>query len=261
MCKTIFWMSALFAAVSYPALADQWSKSFQAGAKPELHVTTNDGNVTVRAAAVNTIEARVVTAGWKIGPGDVRITESQTADRVELEVKVPPVHFNLGDRWVKIELDVPAATTADIHTGDGNIRSDGLRGNTRLVTHDGNIEGGGFDGALEASSGDGNIHVRGRFDAVNIRSGDGNIEAEVQTGSRMSGGWSVHSGDGHVTLRLPEGFAANVDAHTGDGRITVDLPLTTTGGIRENTVSGKLNGGGQTLTIHTGDGSIHLARL
>ena len=134
MCKPIFWMSALLAAVSYPALADQWSKSFKAGAKPELHVTTNDGNVTVRASAVNTIEARVLTAGWKIGPGDVRIAESQTGDRVELEVKVPSLHFNLGDRWVKIELDVPTATTADIHTGDGNIRSNGLRQSLQLLS-------------------------------------------------------------------------------------------------------------------------------
>lgn len=77
----------------------------------------------------------------------------------------------------------------------------------------------------------------------------------------MTGSWTVHSGDGGVTLRLPDGFAANIDAHTGDGRITVDLPLTTNGGIQEHSVSGKLNGGGSLLTIHTGDGSIHLARL
>jgi hypothetical protein len=261
MRKPILWSAALCAAACYPALADEWSKTFKAGAKPELHVTTNDGNVTVRAASVTNIEARVLTSGWKIGPGDVRITEQQSGDRVELDVKVPAMHFNLGNRWVKIELEVPAATAADIHTSDGNIRSDGLRGGTRLVTHDGNIEGESFDGTLEASSGDGNIRVRGRFDALNLRSGDGNIDAEVRPGSRMAGAWTLHSGDGRVSLRLPESFAADLEAHTGDGHITVDLPLTTSGGIRENTVSGKLSGGGPTLTIHTGDGSIHVAGL
>lgn len=52
-----------------------------------------------------------------------------------------------------------------------------------------------------------------------------------------------------------------MDAHTGDGKITVDLPLATSSGIQGPPVSGKLNGGGPTLTIHTGDGSNHLARM
>lgn len=261
MFKIVFWISSLGAVAAFPALADQWSKTFSVGAAPELRIETSDANVTLRTANVKTIEARVYTSGWRIGPGDVHVTDHQAGDRVEIEVKVPTVHFNLGNRWVKIEVQVPDATKADVHTGDGNIRADGLHGQTRLVTHDGNIDGEGFNGALEASSGDGNIRVRGKFSGLNLRSGDGNIDAEVAAGSHMASGWTIHTGDGGVTLRLPDGFSANLDAHTGDGRITVDLPLATDGGIREDSVSGKLNGGGATLTVRTGDGSVHLARL
>jgi hypothetical protein len=261
MFKSTFCIFILYAAASHAALADQWTKSFSVGSKPELRVDTSDGDVTLRTGSGPTIEARVETAGWRIGPGQVTVTGHQSGDRVEIEVKIPPLHFNFGGHWVRIELQIPREARADIHTGDGNIRADGLRGNTRLATQDGNIEGEGFDGALDASSGDGNIRVRGRFDGLSIRSGDGHIDADVQPGSRMAGTWTVHSGDGGVTLRLPDGFAADIDAHSGDGRITVDLPLTTSGGRQEHWVSGKLNGGGSMLTIHTGDGSIHLARL
>jgi DUF4097 and DUF4098 domain-containing protein YvlB len=261
MRKPIFVATIFCAAAWHSALAEEWTKSFSAGTAPELRVETNDANVTVRAGSTTTIEARVVTSGRRIGPGEVRVTEHQTGNRVELDVKVPPTHFNLGNTWVKIELQVPRETKADIHTSDGNIGANDLRGNTKLVTHDGNIECEGFDGALEANTGDGNIRARGKFNGLNLRSGDGNIDAEVRPGSRMATSWSVHSGDGQVTLRLPEGFAADVDAHTGDGRITVDLPLTTTAGVQSDTISGKLNGGGRILTIRTGDGSIHLARL
>jgi hypothetical protein len=261
MSKTILWAFVLCAVAAFPALADQWSKSFSVGAAPELRIETGDGNVTLRAANVKTIEARVYTSGWRIGPGDVHVFDHQVGDRVEIEVKVPSLHFSWGNRWVKIEVQIPPATKVDVHTGDGNVRADGLRGPARLVTHDGNIDGDGFDDALEASSGDGNIHVRGKFSGLNLTSGDGNIDAQVAPGSHMATGWTVHTGDGGVTLRLPEGFAATVDAHTGDGRITVDLPLTTEGGIHEDSVSGKLNGGGQVLTVRTGDGSVHLARL
>jgi DUF4097 and DUF4098 domain-containing protein YvlB len=261
MYKTISLVFALFVAMALPVRADQWSKSFHVGAAPELRIETSDANVTLRAANVSTIEARVSTSGWRIGPGDVHVNDHQTGDRVEIEVKVPTIHFSWGNRWIKIEVTVPNTTKADVHTGDGNIRADGLRGVTRLVTHDGNIDGDGFDGALEATSGDGNIRVHGKFSGLNLRSGDGNIDAEVAPGSHMAASWTVHTGDGGVTLRLPDGFAANLDAHTGDGRITVDLPLTTEGGIHDNQISGKLNGGGNTLTVHTGDGSVHLTRL
>ena len=137
MSKTIFWASALCTVAAFPALGDQWNKTFSVGAAPELRIETSDANVTLRASNVKTIEARVYTSGWKIGPLDVRVTDHQTGDLVEIEVKIPPVHFNLGNRWVKIEVQVPSATKADVHTGDGNIRADDLRGQTRLVTHDG----------------------------------------------------------------------------------------------------------------------------
>ena len=42
MFKTIFWASALYAAAVFPALADQWSKSFSVGAAPELRIETSE---------------------------------------------------------------------------------------------------------------------------------------------------------------------------------------------------------------------------
>jgi len=261
MTRTISCALAFCTALSFPLLADEWKKSFPVGATPELRIETSDADVILRAGSSSTIQARVYTSGWRIGPGDVHVFDHQTGDRVEIEVKVPALHFNLGNRWVKIEVELPSATRTDIHTGDGNIRADGLRAPSRLASHDGNIDGDGFEGTLDASSGDGNIHVRGKFNNLALRSGDGNVEVEVERGSRMAGPWTVHTGDGNVTLRLPEDLATDLDAHTGDGHISVDLPLTAPAGMHENEVVGKLNGGGATLTVRTGDGSVHLARL
>jgi Putative adhesin len=261
MLKSICYALAVTAVASPLAFADQWSKSFHVGAAPELRVDTTDANVTLRTGGGTSVEAYVYTSGWRIGPGDVQVIDHQSGDRVEIEVKVPRMHFSFGNRSIKIEVQIPAATKVDVHTGDGNIRADGLRAPAKLVTHDGNIDGEGFDGTLEASSGDGNIHVRGRFNALSLRSGDGNIVAEVSPGSHMSTSWSVHTGDGGVTLRLPNDFSADLDAHTGDGHITVDLPLSTSGGLHEDSVTGKLNGGGPMLTVRTGDGSVRLERL
>ena len=52
-----------------------------------------------------------------------------------------------------------------------------------------------------------------------------------------------------------------LDAHTGDGNITLDIPIKVSGSLSHSSVHGKLNDGGPTLSISSGDGSIHLAKL
>jgi hypothetical protein len=69
----------------------------------------------------------------------------------------------------------------------------------------------------------------------------------------------VHMG-GHVEVEIHMPSAGDVNLHSGDGHIDVDMPITTEGRIRQNEIHGKLNGGGNPLVIHTGDGSIRLAK-
>ncbi len=241
--------------------ADEWTKKFTVSGKPDVKVETDDGDVTVRAGEAKVIEARVETVGWRISPDEVRVTDRQSGDRVELEVRLPRHHGGFGHRSIKIDLTVPLELNADFRTGDGNVSLQGVRGETRVTTGDGNVEAQGLDGIFEASTGDGNVRVSGRFDRLSIKSGDGRIAAEINSGSKMASDWSVRSGDGDVELRLPEGFAADVDLHTGDGHIDVDVPITASGAIGSSEIRGKMNGGGLTLRVHTGDGSIRVGRL
>ena len=116
------------------------------------------------------------------------------------------------------------------------------------------------DGNVRAHTGDGSMRVVGRFDAVDLTSGDGRVSLTVREGSRVQRAWDVRTSDGSVNVEIPANLSADLDLHTGDGHIDLDMPVTTEGKIRTNEVRGKLNGGGSLLTIHTGDGSIHLRR-
>ncbi|PYX83857.1 MAG: hypothetical protein DMG70_08745 [Acidobacteria bacterium] len=87
------------------------------------------------------------------------------------------------------------------------------------------------------------------------------MEATVLPGSLVSQSWILHTGDGSVTLHLPDTLAADVELHRGDGHITLDMPVTVCGRLGSKNIQGKLNGGGNLLTVHTGDGSIHLVHL
>jgi len=268
-------------AAAAPGRADEWSRQYPLKGRPELHVTTDDGSVRIEAGDRPQIEARVETTGWAIAPDGVTVTESQTGDRVDIEVRLPHRHwgFSIGHRSVKVTLRVPRAADLEVRTGDGSIEvapvsgrirlstgdgsitADGLQGEVRLHTGDGSIRATGLDGRLEADTGDGHMDVQGRFDLVDLRTGDGGIEAKVERGSKVAGAWSLRSGDGGITLRLPDDLSADLDAHTGDGSIDLDLQVTVSGTISSSTVRGKLGAGGPPLKVQTGDGSIHLRRL
>jgi DUF4097 and DUF4098 domain-containing protein YvlB len=245
------------------ASADDWSKKYSIAGHADLRVDANDGSVQIRTWDRKEIEAKVTTLGWRIGPSEVRIVERQVGDRVELEVRIPhrPMVVLFNRRQIRVEIQVPRELRSEIHTGDGAITIDGVHGETHLSTGDGHIDADGLDGSLDANTGDGKIRVRGRFDLLNLHTGDGSIEAEVASGSRMNSSWTIRTGDGHVTVRLPQSFSADLDVHTGDGHIQSDLPVTISGVHRDHDVRGKLNAGGPLFTVRTNDGSIRLERI
>jgi DUF4097 and DUF4098 domain-containing protein YvlB len=205
--------------------------------------------------------ATVTTVGYRIAPGEVQVEEHQTGNRVEITVRVPSgARWGFGNRSIRVMVTVPQQSDLELRTKDGSITVDDVKGAHQLFSGDGRIEARGLDGSLKAETRDGSMRIDGRFDSLQAGTGDGRIEADVRPGSKMSSGWYVHTGDGSITLRLPQDFTADLEAHTGDGRISVDLPVTTTGSLREHEVRGKLNGGGYPFEVRSGDGSIKLAR-
>jgi len=244
------------------ALGGDWSKDFNISGTADVRMEVDDGRVNVTGIDAKRVEVRVYTNGWQMGPNGVQVIDRQTGDHVEIDVRVPRNSgwFNIGNRSIRVEVRLPNGAQANIHTHDGSVVAEGVRGVLHLRTGDGHIEATGVEGSLEANTGDGSIRVRGRLDNLTLRTGDGSIEAEMLSGSKMGGTWDVTTGDGHVTLRVPASLSADLDAHTGDGQIEVDFPVTTSGKIGGHDLRGKVNGGGPLLRIRTGDGSIKVLR-
>jgi Putative adhesin len=249
-------------AAALPASADEWSKTYTLSGTPDLRVETSDANIRVTTWDQNTIEAKVITTRYKIGEGGIRVEEHQNGNSVDLEVRYPHYGFNIGwgNHRVDIIIQMPREGKVNLRTGDGKIEIEGLKGEMDLHSGDGSENLDGVDGKLRASTSDGHIRANGRFDELDLKTGDGHVEVRVAAGSTLRTNWRLETGDGNVTLEVPAELAADVDLHTGDGHIDLDMPVTTSGKVRENEVRGKLNGGGSLLTIHTGDGSIHLRK-
>jgi DUF4097 and DUF4098 domain-containing protein YvlB len=253
----------VYFAAAAPARADEWSKTYTISGKPDFRVDTSDANIHVSTWDQNNIEAKVTTTHYKIGDGGIRIEEHQTGDVVEIDVHFPHEFvfgFGNGHR-VEVDIHMPREGRVDLHTGDGNINLADFKGEMVLRTGDGSEELDDVDGKLRATTGDGHIRATGRFDELELKSGDGHLDVRATPGSAVATNWKLESGDGSVTLEVPENLAADVDLHTGDGHIDLDLPVVMTAGrIRHNDVHGKMNGGGNLLMIHTGDGSIRLSK-
>jgi putative adhesin len=257
---------------------DHWERTYPISGRAVLHLVTDDGHVRVHDWDKHEIAVKITTQGWRIGERGVRIQESHEGGRVDLDVRTPHWNFNFGfvirslriEVWVPNEADLTLETgdgdvgvpavhgRVDVRTGDGAITVEGARGDIRLRSGDGRIVATGIDGVIDAHTGDGSLRVDGRLDGLTLGSGDGGIVAEVMPGSRVASGWSVSTGDGGVTLRVPTDLKADIEAHTGDGGIDIDLPLTISGRVSRQDVRGTLNGGGPLFRLRSGDGSIHL---
>ena len=289
---------ALLAASAVAARAEDVTKSFAVSGRANVRVETNDGSVRVASGDSKQVEFRVEYQGYELGK-NLRVDAHQDGDKVELTARVTGRWgFSLGhnSRGLHIEVRMPRegdlqvetgdgsvqagsingtvnvhtgdgsvkanslSGTIDLHTNDGSITVENLKGDMRLRTGDGSIEARDLDGKVEADSGDGHIRIAGRFDALNVTTGDGSVDTRVLPGSKMVSSWTIRTGDGSVDLVLPSDFQTNIDASTGDGHISLGIPVTVEGTFKNSEMHGKMNGGGQPLTIHTGDGSIRLSK-
>jgi hypothetical protein len=258
--------------------AEEVTKTFSVSGHAKVRVETDDGAVRVSTGDIRQVEIRVVYSGYKLDR-DLRVSTSQSGDTVEVAAKTSGSSFwNWGVRHASLRVEVHMPKDADLSvrtgdgsveadsitgsmdatTGDGSIRVQGAKGNIHFHTGDGSIEARGLDGQVDASSGDGHINVEGRFDSLNIKTGDGSVTAKASAGSKVASSWTIHTGDGSVDVEIPGDLKANIDASTHDGHISLGLPVTVEGTFSSSKIRGKLNGGGQSLEIRTGDGSIHL---
>jgi hypothetical protein len=289
----------LSAALLVPRLrAEEWTKSYTVSGRAQVRVDTNDGAVQIYTGDTKQVDFRVIYDGYEMNK-NLHIDSRQEGDSVQINARVSG-HWGFswgnGRRGIRIEVHMPKAAdlqidTGDgsvntqslngkvkIHTGDGSVRAqevsgdvdidtgdgsitiEGAKGDVRLRTGDGHIDARNLDGKVDALSGDGHIKLDGRLDALTVKTGDGSIDARLQSGSKIDSSWSIRTGDGSVDVVLPADLQANIDASTNDGHISLGIPVTVEGTFSNSQIHGKMNGGGQPLVIHTGDGSIRLSK-
>jgi hypothetical protein len=274
------------AAVAAAQSDTMWDKSYSVGGQPSLFLSTGDSNLNIHACSgCQAVHIHVTAENTSLSR--YILEENQSGDTVHFSLKEKP-HMGVHVNWhssssVKVDVETPAnltleAKSADgnltaaglhgdltIHSSDGNQELSGLSGNLKLHSSDGHLHVQNASGTLEARSSDGNQDIAGSFTSLQLHSSDGSIRIELAEGSHLSADSRIESSDGSVTLRVPKSFPAELAVSTSDGSIQSTLPLVVDGynskGNSGHNIRGKFNGGGSLLTIHTSDGSVHLATL
>ena len=265
-------------------------KRFSVDAAPDLRLTTFDGAIEVRG----TDSSQVLVEIEKRGPtreavDELRVEATQEGRRIDVEVKRPSREgtvFGINvSTSAKLIVSVPKHSAVVARTGDGAIRIEGVEGKLELRTGDGSIHvsevkgelvlntGDGSinvdhaEGRLTLETGDGGVNVEGNLSVVRMHTGDGSIVYRADSATRMEDNWDISTGDGSVSIYLPAGFNADLDAHTGDGRIRNELGIAADRNVERDrdsderdrrTLRGKIGEGGKRLRVQTGDGGITL---
>jgi len=229
----------------------------------DLSVRTGSGDIQIRTGDGN----RVQIVG-RVSAGRSSETSEGPAERVKRIETAPPIVQNgsvitIGDTQgdtlynsvsISYELVVPPNTRVTASTGSGNQTIGSVNGDVQARTGSGSIRIERAGGSLNAHTGSGSIHVDAVGGAVRAQTGSGNVDV-TQT---ARGDVSVQTGSGSVVLRLPSNAAFTLDASTGSGSISTAQPITMQGQMRRNHVEGTVGGGGNSVRVRTGSGSIDI---
>jgi hypothetical protein len=267
-----------------PEFSVREEKTFAVTGSAQVSLKTWDGSIEVRGWDKNEVRVEVEKRGADQATVDrIQVKTTQAGNVITVEIAKPSPLTTVGFRsspGASLVVSVPLQTTlvarsgdgsikvrritgkVDVETDDGSVNLEEITGEVIAKTGDGSIQGRDISGRAAVRTGDGGIELIGTWTGLMAETHDGSIQLTGRKGSRVDEAWEVTTGDGNISLNVPEDFAAELDAHSGDGRVRVER-LDGAAAVHDgddehsrSTVRGKLGAGGKSLRLRTGSGRI-----
>lgn len=146
-----------------------------------------------------------------------------------------------------------------VDTSNGRIEISNINGSATLNTSNGKIMVDGCERLLQAETSNATVEVRRTKEIGDLKSSNGKIEVDIY--KIREDGARIYTSNGSIYANIKSDFNINIEVETSNGKIDVkdlNLSLDT---LRETYLRGKLNSGGETLSIKTSNASIYLSPL
>jgi hypothetical protein len=232
-----------------------WRGALAAG--KTLWVRGVSGNIQAQPASGGEAEVSAVKHGRRSDPDEVEIQVVASEDGVTICAVYPTPRRSRGlneclpggegqnntrnnDVEVDFTVHVPAGVNLVAKTVQGDVTADSLGANVKAYTVNGDVE----------------VSTKGYAEASTV---NGSIRAAMGKAD-WTGGLDFNTVNGGITVTLPAGFGASVEAKTVNGELDSDFPLTVQGRFSRRTFRGTIGNGGRDLTLSTVNGSIRLLK-
>ena len=105
-------------------------------------------------------------------------------------------------------------------------------------------------GSLDVETSGGNIIIKNSDAKLTASTSGGDIQVELKDNK----GINLSTSGGNITVSLPKSISAQVDATTTGGDVSCDFAFA--GKIKDGSMHGKINGGGNLIQVETSGGDI-----
>jgi serine/threonine protein kinase len=271
--------------------AADFAKSFTVGRDGKLVIDVNRGGIRVAGADQDTVNVRVSRKVKRATGSDAqrilaeeKLVLKQNGNEVSINSQEPP-SLRGGPSWpwtrrdldVHYEISVPRKFDLRLKTAGGGIKVATVQGGVNVRTAGGSLDFDDVDGNVNGETQGGGIRAAGCKGELVVKTAGGGITVESFAGPFVQGttdGGSIsadlaaspqsdcllRTSGGSVTARIPATAAVTLDAHTAGGTVKSELPVQTEGAANGSTLRGKINGGGPSLKLGTGGGSINVLK-
>lgn len=219
------------------------------------------GNVT------GDLSAKTNGGGIDIGGVGGNLTAETNGGSIAIESGGAAVVAKTGGGGISIE---GSKGPVSAKTGGGGITIDGAQAEITARTGGGGITIDGSGGPVVVRTGGGGITIEGAGGYIEANTGGGGITAELAIDDpAVDTHCDLETGGGDITIYLPAGLQATIDAEVRlqrpkrDYEITSEFALKIEGDPDEDrrlTARGSLNGGGDLIRLRTTNSSIHIKR-
>ncbi|MBI1808099.1 MAG: DUF4097 family beta strand repeat protein [Ignavibacteria bacterium] len=269
-------------------------KTFSVQPNGKLILDADEGTISISGTESNEVSVQVTARGSDDQLRKFNVTFDQEGDRVKVEGRLRNHHFNFFENNsinVHFEIQVPKKFNLDVQTAGGDIVVQNIEGTIEGETSGGDLELTKVGGSIKMNTSGGNITVQNatgsvfletsggnmRGESINgtihmetsggnieLKDSDGKLDASTSGGNirvamKDNKGIDLSTSGGNLVVRLPKSISAEVLAEATGGEVSCDFPFA--GKLRDGSLRGTINGGGNPIKLETSGGDIVISSV